>query len=721
MIERFPKFEAGHIFNEYTGTIDKNLNLKYNRINLEYPCRMDAMAINPAAVCYNDDLIFTPGEVVISVNRKIKVNIEVNSENGGILEITEGTQRKVLIKHAYKIMTKTLKVNPSLKIGVDASQIIKHCGFGSSSSTIAAVASAINELYNCPIPKNDLIKFLASNHGEEITDENEDELKMVQCIGGGATNGLTEEGIIIIAGKATPIAKMKYSSEVLIAVPKDFETKSAEELMKLEEENLWKFKKTGEEYSEKIAYDLLHKALPEMCNGSIKELANVVFDYRFNMGSIENCSFVYGKMIEQAKILRKLYENGNCELLTLSSVGPAFSAIVKDEQQKQICKKMMEKIGMNVIETSICNTTYQVTSKQYYELCIQPDLENKIYEISKRDFKDDYANYKPQKIDMTLSGKYLYKYPKFTINYSEFPDYPSHKLLRELKNVIMETQNIKEKEIIIGVGANGILQNIVKVLFSQGGNLVTPFLTFNQPEYAVTAMGGFTKRVYMKNNVEVDINNIIKSVDEKTKMIYICNPNNPTGILMENKDIIKIANKTQKYVVVDESAIEFSGKKSLIEEELPNNLIIVRSLSKSYGIANLRVGYMICSKVFKEIYDKNITSNEIAGISCEYAKKVLKSNKYKKNVQIVKSEREKLKKELQKIGLEFYESKSNILFTKTTLGDDILGKLYENDISVGSTYDENKSLHIRIAVQDRKTNDIFIQRLKKIFNKSMEE
>lgn len=110
----------------------------------------------------------------------------------------------------------------------------------------------------------------------------------------------------------------------------------ADELMKLEEENLWKFKKTGDEYAEKIAYKLLHRALPDLCNGSIKELADIVFDYRFNMGSIENCSFVYEKMIDEAKELRKLYENGNCEFLTLSSVGPAFMAMVKDEKQKEI-------------------------------------------------------------------------------------------------------------------------------------------------------------------------------------------------------------------------------------------------------------------------------------------------------------------------------------------------------------------------------------------------
>ena len=361
MVDRFPVFEAGHIFSECPNKIEKKLELKYDKIKLEYPCRIDAMAIDPSAVCYNKDLIFTPGEVVISINRKIKVSIEVISENGGLIEISERTKRKVLIKHAYKIMCKTLKVEPSIKIDVDASEIIKHCGFGSSSSTIAAVSAALNELYDCPISNKNLIKFLASNHGEEVDDQNEEMLKMVQCIGGGATNGLTEEGIIIIAGRATTIAKLKYQSDVLIGIPKNFTTKSADELMNLEEENLWKFKETGDKYSEKIAYELLHKALPDICNGNIRELSKVVFNYRFNMGSIENCSFVYNRMNEIASKIRILYENDNCELLTLSSVGPAFAVLVKDDKQKVICKELMEKLDMNIIETSVCNNTYSIT------------------------------------------------------------------------------------------------------------------------------------------------------------------------------------------------------------------------------------------------------------------------------------------------------------------------------------------------------------------------
>ena len=362
MKEKFPIIKAGYIFNPYPKKENINRYLKYRQIEINYQCRLDAMAINPAAVCYNSDMIFTPGEVVISLKKYINVKIKVISSEGGVITISDKTKRKSLIKHSYLLMCDALNVNPSLEIDVDDGDIPKHCGFGSSSSTISAVASAINELYNCPIINADLIKYLASNHGEEINDKDENNLKVVQCIGGGATNGLIEEGIIIIAGKSTTIAKMKYESEVLVAFPNDFVQKDAKILMELEEKNLWKFKKTGEEYAEKIAYDLLHKALPGMVNGSIKELADVVFDYRFNMGSNENCSFVYDGLMKISDGIRKLYENNYCEFLALSSVGPAFFAMVKNEIQKEKCKEVMEQLNLKVFESSICNTKYIVVN-----------------------------------------------------------------------------------------------------------------------------------------------------------------------------------------------------------------------------------------------------------------------------------------------------------------------------------------------------------------------
>lgn len=366
--KKFPIFKAGVIFNEFVPKSNKPIAPKKEIIEIKYPCRLDAMAINPAAVCYNDSMIFTPGEVVVSLKKFIKVKITLKTENGGKINISKRTKRKVLVKHSYLLMCKALNISPSLDIDVDDNDIPKHCGFGSSSSTIAAVASAINELYSCPIADKDLIKYLASNHGEEISDEDEENLKAVQCIGGGATNGLTEEGIIVIAGKSTTIAKMKYESEVLIGIPNNFVQKDAKTLMELEEKNLWKFKETGEKYAEKIAYNLLHKAFPDMVNNNIKELANVVFDYRFNMGSNENCSFVYDGLRKISNRIRNLYENNSCEFLALSSVGPAFFVLVKDEKQKKECKELMKKLDLKIIESSICNTKY-IVSESSNEQC----------------------------------------------------------------------------------------------------------------------------------------------------------------------------------------------------------------------------------------------------------------------------------------------------------------------------------------------------------------
>lgn len=358
---KFPKYRYDYIFNSYNGKELKKSKLLRNGLIIKYPCRLDAMAINPAAVCYNDSMVFTPGEVVISTKKYIIVTIKkIDSKNE--LIISKKTKRKVLVKHAFYLMKCVLKFNESFYIDVNDDGIPKHCGFGSSSSTIAAVATAVNELYGCPMSNSDLIKYLAANHGEEISDFDEDNLKMVQCIGGGATNGLVQSGIIIIAGNATAIAKMNYEGKIIIGIPKDFELKDANYLMEKEEENLYKFKKTGELYSEKIAYELLHKALPGIANGSIKELADIVFDYRFNMGSIDNCSFVYFNMVNQAKQIRKLYENNKCEFLSLSSVGPAYFAIVKNDEQLEECNKVFDDLNMNVMITEVNNETYVVNN-----------------------------------------------------------------------------------------------------------------------------------------------------------------------------------------------------------------------------------------------------------------------------------------------------------------------------------------------------------------------
>ena len=182
---------------------------------------------------------------------------------------------------------------------------------------------------------------------------------------------------------------------------------------------------------------------------------------------------------------------------------------------------------------------------------------------------------------------------------------------------------------------------------------------------------------------------------------------------MKPEELLEIAKNVTAYVVVDESGIEFFSKDTLAFCEIPDNMIIIRSFSKAYGIANLRVGYMICSKELKKKYEQNITINEVSGISCEYARRLLLSKHYKKNVELIIKEREKIEKNLRKSGMEFFESKSNLLFTKE-ITEELLEKIVRSGISVMPVRDQREKLHLRIAVQDKKTNQKFLEKWKEI-------
>lgn len=343
-------------------------------------------------------------------------------------------------------------------------------------------------------------------------------------------------------------------------------------------------------------------------------------------------------------------------------------------------------------------------------------FKKKLYKLSNRNYLHDYSKIESKKIDMTLSGKYLSSYPYFEIKTEQFDKYPLANNIKELENRV-KSQILTNCEIIIGSGANGLLQNIIKIMFNKKGNLVTPFYTFDQAEFAVTSFGGKTKRVYTKK-YDIDINNIIKSVDKKTKMIYICNPNNPTGKFINSTKLINLARKLSTLIVVDESGIEFTKEKSILEitKELPNNLLILRSFSKAYGLANFRIGYLACSKNFKEKYLENITTNECSGISCIIAKKMLENfnNHMKNNVEEILKEKEKISNELKKMGIDVLKSYSNTIFTKTCFAPNFIEVLDKNNISVVPIYDKNNNIHIRIAVQDKKTNIKFIKKMKQI-------
>lgn len=342
-------------------------------------------------------------------------------------------------------------------------------------------------------------------------------------------------------------------------------------------------------------------------------------------------------------------------------------------------------------------------------------LKNKNYKISQRDYTSDYANNKKKIIDMTLSGRYLAGYGNLNIDSSFFDRYPSKDNLDNLIKEIKSEEKI-DKEIIIGAGANGLLQNIIKMFFITKGNLVTPFYTFDEAEFAVTSFKGVTKRVYL-DNYNINFEKLFNSIDRNTKMIYICNPNNLTGIYTDSSKIIEFCQKVHVPVVIDESGIDFTNKKSILSySNLPNNLLVIRSFSKTYGLANLRIGYLVCSNKFKKLYQKMNTINDISDIAIISARHQLKNkDNIKKNINKILLERDKIINKLEQIGIKCLKSDSNVIMTETCFSPSFIDKLLKEDIGVVLVYDEKDNIHMRIAVQDEEINDEFIDKIAKIY------
>lgn len=343
---------------------------------------------------------------------------------------------------------------------------------------------------------------------------------------------------------------------------------------------------------------------------------------------------------------------------------------------------------------------------------------NDKYCVSNKNYGEDYAYIKSNKINMTLSGTYLAKYPFKYIKKYKLDKYPNEEEKLKLITSIKNKYKIYDDNysVILGAGTNGLIQNICKILLKDGDNVIMPYLSFEQIEYATNSFNAETRKVFLEN-YQINLEFIDDSIDKNTKLVYICNPNNPTGLLLDNKEIIKLVRKHPNiYFMIDESNIEFSEQKSLLETKMDKNIIVLKSFSKVYGLSNLRIGYLVCDKQLEELYKANVTINEFSGISIYYANKVINSNKYKKNIKKIKKEINYLKKELNNVKIKTLNTFSNTLFTETIFKEEFIEVLNKHNISLVPIWDQNNNLHFRIACQKHKINKLFIKELKKIEN-----
>ncbi|CAK1247769.1 histidinol-phosphate transaminase [Fructobacillus cardui] len=251
------------------------------------------------------------------------------------------------------------------------------------------------------------------------------------------------------------------------------------------------------------------------------------------------------------------------------------------------------------------------------------------------------------------------------LNY--YPDGSAQKL----RQAVAQLNQVDPEMLVFGVGADELIQLLTRLALEPGQNIIVPAPTFG--EYAIHAQieQAKTKSVAVDASTgHVDFEGILAAVDDQTSMVWLANPNNPTGVLESAADIQGLLQQLPEsvYLVVDEAYIDFADTSDNtvvpLLADYPN-LIILRTLSKAYGLANLRIGYgmmdaTLAQKLNAVRLPYNLSDFQIeAGTAA-----VLDQDYLQKTVAKVQAERNKFEDFLRENQFEFYPSQTNFLWVQ---------------------------------------------------------
>ncbi|MCD6470148.1 histidinol-phosphate transaminase [Candidatus Bathyarchaeota archaeon] len=237
---------------------------------------------------------------------------------------------------------------------------------------------------------------------------------------------------------------------------------------------------------------------------------------------------------------------------------------------------------------------------------------------------------------------------------------------RELKEALSQRLNILPEEIVIGAGSDQLIDLVSRMFLSRGDEALSINPTFVIYERCVRIQKAEYKSVPLKDDFSLDVDALISSVNPKTKIIFLCSPNNPTGNRFSREDILRIAENFNGLVVVDEAYADFASETLIDLAGELENLIVFRTFSKFFGLAGLRVGYAITNRdLAKTINERFQMPFSASIIALKMATKLLEEENFKfieEKALELKVERSRLIKALNNIeGVKAFPSETSFI------------------------------------------------------------
>lgn len=294
---------------------------------------------------------------------------------------------------------------------------------------------------------------------------------------------------------------------------------------------------------------------------------------------------------------------------------------------------------------------------------------------------------------------------------NRYPDTDSTTLIK----AIAKAYGINEKNVVCGVGSDEMIDCILASVLEEDDKVLIPHPSFSMYSQFTLLNSGYALKVPLKPDFSYDFEKIKEIIlKQQPKVIFICNPNNPTGCILSQRQIEEILKISEGLVIVDEAYEDFSSEGISVIPLINkyNHLIVLRTFSKAYALAGIRVGYAIsCEELIDLIntvkvpYNLNMFSQLVATWAIEH-KEVFKENARK-----IIAERKILDEGLKSLGFKTYPSEANFIWVE--LPDRYFDLLIQRKIYIRKMVIEDRNYY-RISIGTPEENEILLTALKEM-------
>lgn len=271
----------------------------------------------------------------------------------------------------------------------------------------------------------------------------------------------------------------------------------------------------------------------------------------------------------------------------------------------------------------------------------------------------------------------------FQTDVNRYPD-PQQ---RSLKAELAKIKNVSTEHILLGNGSDEVLDLLFRAFCEPGtDNVITLPPTYGMYKVLANINNIENKEVLLNSDFEPNVEEILNSVDQNTKMIFLCSPNNPTGNSFSEEKISHILENFKGLVIIDEAYIDFSTEESWLNklEQYPN-LVITQTLSKAFGMAGIRLGICYASVEIIEILNKikpPYNVNELTQLRA--LDRVLNKEKVDSEISDLLKERALLSEALVEVNFieKIYASDANFILVKVDNANKRYDQLIEKGIVI---------------------------------------